>query len=64
MVLTCRNRSPIRFSVLTETNGGTEPVRFDKANAGPAEFNSVMTDKRTRGPIEPNPNRSRAFVFF
>jgi len=37
-LLACRNRSPIRFSVLTETNRGT---------------GSVRTDKRTRGPTEP-----------
>jgi len=39
--LVCRNRKPIRFSVLTETNGCTEPVRFDKATAGPAGITSL-----------------------
>lgn len=34
----CRNRSPIRFSVLTETNGGTGSVRTDKRTRGPTIF--------------------------
>jgi len=41
-LLASGNRSSIRFSVLTETNGDTGSVRTDKANAGPGKFSNLL----------------------